>query len=139
MHARAQCHDEARYEAHLTNQTTTQVDSHRSSIFNYLLFLRITPLLPNWFINLASPVLGIPYKPFALATLLGIMPLTILTVRAGLTLQELEGSPITLETILVLFGLGFVSLIPTLKPVQQRLSSLLGGTKSEIVTGKKAT
>jgi len=114
-----------------------QVDRHRGNLFNYLLFLRITPLLPNWFINLASPVLGIPFTPFAIATLIGIMPLTILTVKAGLTLQELEGSPLTLETVLLLFGLGFVALVPTFEPVQRLLSRVLGGeSKAALAEGK---
>lgn len=33
-------------------------------IFWYLLFLRITPLLPNWFINISSPILDVPLRHF---------------------------------------------------------------------------
>ena len=32
-----------------------KVDKHRNDIFNYMIFLRVTPFLPNWFINIASP------------------------------------------------------------------------------------
>ena len=42
-----------------------------SNLFFYLLFLRISPLLPNWFISLASPILDIPLSTFAAATFIG--------------------------------------------------------------------
>jgi len=42
----------------------------------YLLFLRLTPLLPNWFVNVACPVVGVPLWKFAAATFIG-------TVRIG--------------------------------------------------------
>lgn len=35
-----------------------------SELLSYILFLRVTPLLPNTFINLASPVVGVPPLPF---------------------------------------------------------------------------
>jgi hypothetical protein len=47
------------------------LDTHRDNLFNYILFLRLTPFLPNWFINLASPVLFVPFKTFFFATYLG--------------------------------------------------------------------
>ncbi|ORC85887.1 SNARE associated golgi family protein [Trypanosoma theileri] len=61
----------------------TQVHRHRSELFVYLLFLRLTPILPNWLVNLASPVVGVPIRVFALATFVGIVPQTYLTVRFG--------------------------------------------------------
>lgn len=30
---------------------------HEKHLLNYVLFLRLTPVLPNWFINVASPLL----------------------------------------------------------------------------------
>ena len=49
----------------------THLNKHRQHLFNYLLFLRLTPFLPNWFINLASPILSVPFKTFFLATFFG--------------------------------------------------------------------
>ncbi|KPA75668.1 hypothetical protein ABB37_08232 [Leptomonas pyrrhocoris] len=60
-----------------------QVARYRSDLFVYLLFLRLTPILPNWLVNLASPVVGVPLHTFAGATMLGIAPQTYLTVRFG--------------------------------------------------------
>ena len=46
-----------------------QVDRRRGDLFNYLIFLRVTPILPNIFINIASPVVDVPLRPFALGAL----------------------------------------------------------------------
>lgn len=48
---------------------TLQVDERRGDLFNYLIFLRVTPILPNIFINIASPVVDVPLRPFALGAL----------------------------------------------------------------------
>lgn len=48
-----------------------QVQKHKGDMLSYMLFLRMTPLLPNWFINLVAPVIGVPLVPFALGTFLG--------------------------------------------------------------------
>ncbi|KEG07685.1 SNARE associated golgi family protein [Trypanosoma grayi] len=61
----------------------TQVSRYRSDLLVYLLFLRLTPILPNWLVNLASPVVGVPLCMFALATGIGIIPQTYLSVRFG--------------------------------------------------------
>jgi uncharacterized membrane protein YdjX (TVP38/TMEM64 family) len=36
-----------------------------------MLFVRISPLLPNWFVNVTSPIAGVPFPIFALATAIG--------------------------------------------------------------------
>lgn len=59
------------------------VQRYRSELLVYLLFLRLTPVLPNWLVNLASPVVHVPLKTFALATFLGIIPQSYLSVRFG--------------------------------------------------------
>ena len=47
-----------------------QVDRRRGDLFNYIIFLRVTPILPNIFINIASPVVDVPLRPFALGVML---------------------------------------------------------------------
>ena len=49
----------------------------------YLLFLRVTPTLPNWFINAATPLMPMQLKDFVIATYVGIMPATFIAVEAG--------------------------------------------------------
>ncbi|EEF35551.1 conserved hypothetical protein [Ricinus communis] len=58
-----------------------EIAKRREKLLNYMLFLRITPTLPNLFINLASPIVDIPFHVFFLATLLGLIPASYITVR----------------------------------------------------------
>jgi len=46
-----------------------------------MLFLRVTPTLPNTFINVASPIVDVPYHTFLLATFIGLIPAAYVTVR----------------------------------------------------------
>jgi len=94
-----------------------------SNLFFYLLFLRISPLLPNWFISLAAPILDIPLRTFALATFVGLMPANYLHVTTGAKLDELDqstgegggaGHPVNVKALAFLFGIAFVALLPTL-------------------------
>jgi len=48
-----------------------QVERHRDHLFNYIVFLRITPFLPNWFINMVSPVINVPLSTFFIGTFFG--------------------------------------------------------------------
>ena len=66
-----------------------QVWQNRHDLFAYVLFLRLTPILPNWLINLASPVVKVPLQTFFLATMLGITPQTYISVRFG-TLSSID-------------------------------------------------
>lgn len=106
----------------LLTRFRSQIVRHRSNLFFYLLFLRISPLLPNWFISVSSPILDIPWLTFAGATLLGLIPANYLHVTTGLKLEELgsgsvddkDGSPVNLNALAFLFGIAFIALIPTL-------------------------
>lgn len=60
-----------------------RVGKNKGSLFYYMLFLRLTPLLPNWFINVASPVVGVPVSTFGLATFLGQMPMNAVYWYSG--------------------------------------------------------
>lgn len=61
-----------------------------------MMFLRLTPLIPNWFVNLGSPLVGIPYVYFIIASFfgiflfyeyLGLMPNNFILIQTGLTLK----------------------------------------------------
>ena len=49
------------------------VEANRQNLFWYMLFLRLTPLIPNWFVNLGSPLVGMPYVYFIVATFFGTL------------------------------------------------------------------
>ncbi|KAF5734306.1 SNARE associated Golgi protein family [Tripterygium wilfordii] len=93
-----------------------QVAQRRESLLNYMLFLRLTPTLPNTFINVASPIVNVPYHIFFLATVIGLIPAAYVTVRAGLALGELQslGDLYNFRSVATLFLIGIVSVTPTL-------------------------
>ncbi len=43
-----------------------QIRKRRADLLNYIIFLRVTPLLPNTFINVCSPIVNVPLPHFAL-------------------------------------------------------------------------
>ncbi|EYU33436.1 hypothetical protein ABFS82_05G070800 [Erythranthe guttata] len=94
----------------------SQVAKRRESLLNYMLFLRVTPTLPNTFINVASPIVDIPYHTFFLATFIGLIPAAFVTVRAGIALGELQsvGDLYDFQSIATLFLIGIVTVTPTL-------------------------
>ncbi|CAB4289516.1 unnamed protein product [Prunus armeniaca] len=93
-----------------------EIAKRREKLLNYMLFLRITPTLPNLFINLASPIVDIPFHVFFLATFIGLIPASYITVRAGLALGELKSVKdlYDFKTLVVLFLIGSVIIFPTL-------------------------
>lgn len=49
---------------------------------HYALFLRVTPIFPAWFINVASPIVDIPFSVFIIATAVGHQPHNLITIQA---------------------------------------------------------
>ncbi|KAI4328054.1 hypothetical protein L6164_020447 [Bauhinia variegata] len=93
-----------------------QVAKRRKGLLNYMLFLRLTPTLPNTFINVASPIVDVPYHIFFLGTVIGLIPAAYVTVRAGIALGELQSMRdlYDFNSIATLFLIGVVSVTPTL-------------------------
>ncbi|PWZ41054.1 hypothetical protein Zm00014a_016094 [Zea mays] len=107
------------YVAHNSGEVyrlSFQVAKRREKLLNYMLFLRVTPTLPNTFINLASPIVDVPYHIFLLGTLIGLIPAAYVTVRAGIALGELTSLSDLYDTqsIALLFLIGVVSVTPAL-------------------------
>ena len=55
-------------------QWSSKVEAQRGNLLSYIIFLRITPFLPNWFINIVSPVIGVPLPPFWFGSFIGVAP-----------------------------------------------------------------
>ncbi|KAA8525858.1 hypothetical protein F0562_007713 [Nyssa sinensis] len=93
-----------------------QVSKRRERLLNYMLFLRLTPTLPNTFINVASPIVDVPYHIFFLATVIGLIPAAYVTVKAGIALGELRsvGDLYDFRSIATMFLIGVVTVTPTL-------------------------
>lgn len=90
------------------------VEKHRDNLLNYVIFLRVTPFLPNWFINLTAPVIGVPLVPFAVGTFLGVAPPSFVAIQAGQTLQTMteNDSAFSWSSIVILGVFAVISLIP---------------------------
>ncbi|KAF9314622.1 hypothetical protein BG003_003959 [Podila horticola] len=72
------------------SNTTTEEEDDGPSLFMQLLLIRLFPLTPYWFINLASPLVGVPVVPFMTSMFLGCMPYNYICTQAGAILGEIH-------------------------------------------------
>ncbi|CAI5742467.1 unnamed protein product [Peronospora destructor] len=79
-----------RFFPHKLDMLRRMLDIHRDEMALYMVFLRVFPFTPNWFINMASPHLAIPLGQFTLGPLIGLIPYNLLSCKAGLILRELR-------------------------------------------------
>ncbi|MBI5418759.1 MAG: TVP38/TMEM64 family protein [Deltaproteobacteria bacterium] len=95
----------------------------RESGLSYLLFLRLVPAFPFFLVNLACGVTGLPLRIYALGTLFGIMPGSLVFVNAGASLAAIESvGQVAGPRVLGSFALlGLFALLPTIfKAVKKR-------------------
>ncbi|HSL91393.1 MAG TPA: TVP38/TMEM64 family protein [Candidatus Limnocylindrales bacterium] len=95
----------------------------RENGFSYLLFLRLVPAFPFFLVNLACGVTGLPLRTYALGTLFGIMPGSLVFVNAGASLAAIESvSQVAGPRVLGSFALlGLFALLPAiLKAIRKR-------------------
>jgi uncharacterized membrane protein YdjX (TVP38/TMEM64 family) len=94
----------------------------REDAFSYLLVLRLLPLFPFWLVNLVPAVLGVGLPTYALATLLGIVPGSLVYASVGNGLgavldgggQPDLGLVLEPQVLLPLLGLAALALLPVL-------------------------
>jgi uncharacterized membrane protein YdjX (TVP38/TMEM64 family) len=77
-----------------------KVAEERAHLFTFNIFMRITPFLPNWFINVASPVVGNPLHLFFAGTFLGTQLGVFFLALGGNTLRVAGESGFDLQVIL---------------------------------------
>uniref|UniRef100_A0A3Q0QTJ9 Transmembrane protein 41B n=1 Tax=Amphilophus citrinellus TaxID=61819 RepID=A0A3Q0QTJ9_AMPCI len=114
-----------KYLTERAQKWSQQVDKHRNHLINYIIFLRITPFLPNWFINITSPVINVPLGVFFIGTFLGVAPPSFVAINAGTTLYKLTtaGEAVSWNSLAVLGVLAVLSILPVCfqKKLQQKL------------------
>ncbi|KAL4622865.1 transmembrane protein 41B [Arapaima gigas] len=114
-----------KYLTERAQKWSQQVDKHRAHLINYIIFLRITPFLPNWFINITSPVINVPLGVFFLGTFFGVAPPSFVAINAGTTLYKLTtaGEAVSWNSLAVLGLLAVLSILPVCfqKKLQQKL------------------
>ena len=91
-----------------------ELSRHQDSLLSYMLFVRVTPILPHWFVSIASPIVGIPYSIFVAATVLGHVPMNLIAIHGGATLSSLHGIQdlYTFKNVMFLICVAIVALIP---------------------------
>jgi uncharacterized membrane protein YdjX (TVP38/TMEM64 family) len=128
-------------EEALTRKAGSLVDKIRDGFardaFNYLLFLRLTPVFPFWLVNIAAALAQVRLKTFVSATIIGIIPAGLAFSFLGSGLDSLIDSQmlahdaclaqspaapcsldlsfsriITPQILVALAALGFVALLP---------------------------
>jgi uncharacterized membrane protein YdjX (TVP38/TMEM64 family) len=90
--------------------------------FSYLLALRLMPVFPFWLVNLAPALIGMRLTPYAIATIIGMVPTSFVlsAVGAGLGTTLASGktpSPAMLlqpEILLPLVALALLAVLPAL-------------------------
>jgi uncharacterized membrane protein YdjX (TVP38/TMEM64 family) len=82
--------------------------------FCWMLFLRLTPMVPYFLVNLIPTVTGIRLRTYALATMIGIVPVTFVFTNLGQTLGRIDSTRDLLspEVLTSLALLGVLALIP---------------------------
>ncbi len=94
----------------------------KQDAFFYLLTLRLIPVTPFWLVNVAAGLLSIRLKTFFTATVIGILPASLIYAGIGSGLGKLFDagvqpslrSLITPQIALPLVGLGLLSVLPIL-------------------------
>jgi len=65
-----------------------EMGKFEGSLFRYMLFLRVSPLFPNWFVNYATALVGMPFPYFLAASLLAIQPAACMSIAMGSMLRD---------------------------------------------------
>ncbi len=97
-------------------------EGFRNNGFHYLLVLRLVPLFPFWLVNLVPAFFGMRLRSYALATLIGIAPATIVFASLGSGLGSVFdagdspdlGLLFTPRLLLPILGLALLALAPLL-------------------------
>lgn len=107
-----------RYFSQGLERLKSTMAENNGNIFFYFVFLRVTPILPNWFINISSGNVGIGYPTFFFGSLIGLVPNAIILAKAGVefaSFGKAEGfGSFDLQRGLGLVAIGLLALLPVL-------------------------
>ncbi|GAB6020550.1 Transmembrane protein 41A [Chamberlinius hualienensis] len=118
-----------KYFFHRLKKLQETIDDNRSNLFGYLLFARLFPMTPNWFLNIASPIFNIPLAKFALSVFIGLMPYNFICVQTGVVLSQINSldDVFTYNVLFKLLLIACVALVPNfilkkLRPSSNKLN-----------------
>lgn len=64
-----------------------KIEENKDDLFYYYLFLRLAPVVPNVFLNMASGCIRVPFKTYFFSSVIGQLPFTYLYIKAGIMLD----------------------------------------------------
>jgi len=96
--------------------------------FNYLLALRLIPIVPFWVINIVAALVNVRLETFIMATFMGIIPETFLYVWMGNGLEHMfkSGQMLSLSMLLApssLIPLLVLGLLPVIPLIYKRFKN----------------
>ncbi|XP_015492992.1 transmembrane protein 41A isoform X1 [Parus major] len=119
-----------------------KVEENRSCLFFFLLFLRLFPMTPNWFLNLSAPILNIPISQFFLSVLIGLTPYNFICVQTGAILSQITSldAIFSWDTLLKLLAMAVAALIPgtLIKRYSKKHLNLDGDKQAQTLNGRKS-
>merc|ERR1712048_53449 len=65
-----------------------EMNKFKGSMFRYMLFLRVSPLFPSWFVNYSTALIGMPFHHFLVASALAIQPAACMSIAMGGMLRD---------------------------------------------------
>lgn len=121
-----------------------EMEKFQGSMFRYMLFLRVSPLFPNWFVNYSTALIGMPISHFIVASSFAIQPAAIMSISMGRLLREVGETGLDLVkfgkrggSMAMTMGLLSLPLIPAsdyrnfVAKFKARMNSLLGRDKDK--------
>lgn len=87
-----------------------KMKENQDGMFFFLVCLRLFPMSPNWFLNMSSPVIGIPILYFFPSVLIGLMPYNFICCQTGSILTEIT-SINDIFTVPIMLKLALVAVI----------------------------
>lgn len=120
-----------------------KVEENRNGLFFFLLFLRLFPMTPNWFLNLSAPILNIPIVQFFFSVLIGLIPYNFICVQTGSILSTLTSldALFSWETAFKLLAIALVALVPgtLIKKFSQKDLRLKETSNTHSLNSRKVT
>ncbi|KAG8459381.1 hypothetical protein KFE25_013017 [Diacronema lutheri] len=86
------------FAAEKMGRLEAKMREYDGSLFRYMLFLRVSPMLPNWFVNYGTPLVGMPLSYFAAASVLAIQPAAAMSIAMGGMVREAGEAGLDLRT-----------------------------------------
>nr|XP_002128025.1 transmembrane protein 41A-A-like [Ciona intestinalis] len=92
----------------------SKVKENEDRLFFFLLSARLFPMSPNWFLNITSPIIGVPIHLFFVSVFIGLMPYNFICVQTGSILASVKSMDdvFSMSTFIGMLLVAVVALLP---------------------------